>query len=648
MKVEGDPDHGMTQGKLCPKAYGYVQQVNHHERLRYPMRQVGRGSGEWKRISWNEAMDFLSDKILSLYENFGNNESLCLNKYSGNFGIVHNSVERFFDGLGKTTRVIGSPCWSAGLDAHLYDYGNYYTSDPSEMMHAKVIILWGVNPAWTAPHTLPYILHARDKGAVIVVIDPIFTKTAEKADIYIQIRPGADGALAIAVAKILVEKGLHDKNFINKDTIGFENYEDYLSTVSLTHLVDECDVSLDVLNELADLLSQQEPAFVWQGFGLQRHTNGGQNIRAINALMALTGNIGKKGAGSHFAHQATWAFNVYKNDAKDYRSIPVSHFAEGVMKLNNPPVKMLWVAARNFLAQDANTEKIIEALEQIDTIVVVDTLLTETANFADIVLPTTTFFEEEDIVASYWHHIVGFNEKAIDPFYESKSDFTIAKMLSANLNKRKPGFSQFPEDISIESYIDMEFNEDLYRLLDINNWKELMDQPKRADIDPTSWKSSTFETPSGKFEFYSERAMLNGHPPMATYEKGLLPSDYYPFWLLTPHTLYSLNSQLYNEAYMETDKEEVIVYISSKVAKAKNLEEGMIVNVYNSNGQIHCRMNTNSDLPDDIIVISQGSTSHQRGRVNQLIPGFETDMGSESTGAKGIAFNDVFVNFTKV
>lgn len=646
VKVEGDPNHGVTQGKLCPKAYGYVQQVYHENRLRYPMRQLRVGSGEWQRISWEEAINVIADQIVSLYETFGTNEYLCLNKYSGNFGVVHNSVERFFDGLGKTTRVIGSPCWSAGLDAHIYDFGNYYTSDPSEMANAKVIILWGVNPAWTAPHTLPYIFEAREKGAKVIVIDPIFTKTAEKADEYIQVRPGTDGAFAIAIAKVIVEKGLYDREFVASNTVGFDEFKAYLSTIHISHLLEECDVSEAVIDALAEVVSLEGPVFVWQGFGLQRHTNGGQNIRAINALMALTGNIGKKGSGTHFAHQATWAFNIHKNGEKNYRSIPVHHFAEEVMKLNDPPVKMLWVAARNFLAQDANTEKIIEAMKDIELIVVVDTFLTETAKYANIVLPTTTLFEEEDVVASYWHHIVGFNDKAVEPFYESKSDFTIAKMLSAALNERIPKFSQFPEDISIESYIEMEFNDELYEMLNINHWRDLIDNPKRAEINQTSWKGSRFETPSGKFEFYSERAKQNQHPPMASYQKGLKPSEGYPFWLLTPHTLYSLNSQLYNKAFSETEDMEIVAFVSPRVAKLRKIEEDSLINVYNENGKIQCRMKVNENLPEDIIVLSQGSSMDQRGQVNQLIPGFETDMGSEATGSKGIAFNDVFVNFS--
>ncbi|WNF38242.1 molybdopterin-dependent oxidoreductase [Bacillaceae bacterium IKA-2] len=648
VKVEGDPNHSVTQGKLCPKAYGYVQQVYDEDRLRYPMRQLERGSGEWQRISWEEAINTITDQIVSLYEKFGTNEYLCLNKYSGNFGVVHNSVEQFFDGLGDTTRVVGSPCWSAGLDAHTYDFGNYYTSDPSEMSDAKVIILWGVNPAWTAPHTLPYIFKAREKGAKIIVIDPIFTKTAEKADEYIQVRPGADGALAIAIAKVIVERGFYDIDFTDNSSVGFDEFKAYLSSMEISDLLEECDVSKEVIAELAELVSLEGPVFIWQGFGLQRHTNGGQNIRAINALMALTGNIGKKGSGAHFAHQATWAFNIHKNEKGNYRSIPVHRFAEEVLKLNDPPVKMLWVAARNFLAQDTKTEKIIEAMKNIEMIVVVDTVLTETAKYADIVLPTTTFFEEEDVVASYWHHIVGINDKAIDAFYESKSDFTIAKMLSAALNKRIPKFSQFPEDISIEAYIENEFNDDLYEMLNINHWTDLIGNPKRADINRTSWKGRVFETPSRKFEFYSERAKQNNHPPMASFEKGLKPSEDYPFWLLTPHTLYSLNSQLYNKEFSETEDMETVAYVSSRVAKERKIGEDHLIKVYNDNGKIQCRMKVNETLPGDIIVLSQGSSLHQRGKVNQLIPGFETDMGCESTGANGIAFNDVFVNFSKM
>ncbi|AOM83611.1 molybdopterin-dependent oxidoreductase [Salisediminibacterium beveridgei] len=645
MKIEGDPDHEITSGKLCPKAYLYVKQVYDPSRLKYPLRQVKRGSGEWERISWQEAYETIAAEIIRNHDLYESNLSLCLTKYSGNFGVVHNSVDQFFNGIGPITKVTGSPCWSAGLDGHLYDFGDYTTSDPANMRHANVIILWGVNPVWTAPHMLKYITEAREKGATVIVIDPILTKTAERADLYIQIPPGEDGAFATLIAKRLIETGKYDEHFINRHTLGFEAYRNYLKGIAEETLLDACDLPSEIADELLYLMAEKGPVFIWQGFGLQRHTNGGQNIRTINALAALTGNIGKIGTGTHFAHQATWSFTSHRQHQNRNRSIPVARFAESIKQLDKPPVDFLWVSSRNFMAQDADVQAIEQALKQVSMIVVVDTQLTATAKYADIVLPTTTFFEEEDVVASYWHHLVSFNEKAIEPYYESKSDFTIACELSKLLNEKRPGFSRFQDDLSIEGYIDQEFNDDIYDLLKIDHWSELIGKPKEAEVDAVAWQHFTFKTPSGKFEFFSESAREDGHPALPEYKPSLKPSVHLPYWLLTPHTLYSLNSQVFSETF--TNHESLTLYVSLEAMNDKGLSDGDFVKLYNDQATIPCQIKLNPSLPRDIVVILHGSESHQRMLINQLIPGYETDMGDKGSGAKGIAFNDVFVNFSK-
>ena len=204
-KVEGDPTNSFSKGKICAKAYSYIDSIYSKDRLKYPLLQTKRGSGNWKRISWEQAMDIISSKILELNDRYHSNLSLCLNKHSGNMGILHQSAENFFKSLGPFTQTAGSLCWSAGNDAQYFDFGNVETSDPSDIEHSKLIILWGANPAWTSVHSLSYLYKAQEKGAKIIVIDPIYTASAKIADYYIQIKPGSDGALALAIAKIIID-----------------------------------------------------------------------------------------------------------------------------------------------------------------------------------------------------------------------------------------------------------------------------------------------------------------------------------------------------------------------------------------------------------------------------------------------------------
>ena len=189
-KVTGDPSHGYTKGLLCAKGYHYINQVYHQDRLKYPMRQYPRGSGNWQRITWEEAMNTIAEKIIDLYERYDLHLSLALNKYSGNMGVLHHAMEGFFNGLGKTSRAVGNPCWAPGMDALFYDYGGYQTSDMEDILHAKTIILWGVNPVWTAIHSMNYIYEAQKHGAKVITIDPVYTETAKKSDAFLQSEAG--------------------------------------------------------------------------------------------------------------------------------------------------------------------------------------------------------------------------------------------------------------------------------------------------------------------------------------------------------------------------------------------------------------------------------------------------------------------------
>jgi anaerobic selenocysteine-containing dehydrogenase len=648
-KLEGDPSNTYTQGKFCAKGYNFINYVYHPDRIKYPLIQTKRGSGDWKRISWEYALEIISTKILELNKRYQSNLSICLNKYSGNLGILHRSVENFFDSLGNTTRVIGSPCWSAGFDAQYYDFGNYETSDPSDMENAKLIILWGVNPAWTAVHALPYIFNAQDNGAKVVVIDPIFTVSAKKADYYIQIKPGSDGALALAIAKVLIENNQYDHAFISNNTLGWEKFKSYVLSLSLKELSNDTGIHIDTIYQLANMIGNIHPMFTWVGFGLQRHSNGGQNIRAINALHALTGNIGIPGGGVNFGHEMTQKFtSCNRSHDNQNRLIEVNRFSDSLSILTDPPINFLWISCRNILNQDPQTQNLKNALENIEFIVTVDQFLTPTALQSDIVLPTTNFFEEEDIIAGYWHHFIGYNQKAIEPYYESKSDLEISKLLSKALNQKSPGFCKFPEERSISHFIEREFNEEIYELLGIKHWSELKNGVKKAKLSKTSWSDFNFKTPSGKFEFLSERAFKNGYPSIAEYRKSMTPSEKYPYWLLTTHSQYRLNSQFSNSSYLVNVEKEPIFYLHPLTAKVHGIANRNKIKVFNDLGEIEAIAEFTDDLPKDIILLYQGWYEETKIIINRIIPGYSTDMGEISTGAKSIAFYDTFVNLTKL
>lgn len=654
-KVDGDPAHGYTRGKLCAKGYAYVQRVYHPERLKFPLYRSKRRSGSWERISWEKAMEIIAGKMLDLRERYGSFLPVGLNKYSGNFGVLHHAMEGMLNSIGPTTRAAGSPCWSAGLDAHYYDFGACMNSDPQEMARAGLVLLWGVNPAWTAIHSMPYLYRAQELGAKIVVIDPVYTTTAKKADFYLQVHPGSDGALALGLARIILENNQIDEHFVAEHSAGWEEFRDYLLSLDLKELVSLCGQKRATVEELAGLLGTVKPVWFWVGFGLQRHAYGGQNVRAINALAAMTGNIGLPGAGVQYAQLETW---IYSGFLQNYRSekggpvlnrdININHFAGELAETNEPPLKMLWVSCRNLLTQDANQGVLLKLLADLELIVTVDQFMTPTALQSDLVLPATTHFEELDVVSSYWHHWVGLNEQAIEPYYESKSDLQIAQLLAKTLNSLEPGISDFPGEASAADLLDREFNRDFYRLLDISHWRELEKGPRRANLPGTAWETREFKTPSGKFEFLSRRAIRQGLPAMAQLRMGPGPSAEYPYWFLTPHPQHGLNSQFQNLAWALKINPEPVAYLHPATAGEKGIESDTMIKIYNEKGQLIVKAVLSLEVPPNVILCYQGWFPGTGFNVNRLTGGGLTDMGEVNTGAKGMAFYDTFVNMARI
>ena len=311
--VEGAPESTFTDGGLCVKGNSYWNTTSYSpDRVKYPMVQESRGSGNWKRISWDEALDRIAKKILEINDKDGSLLGLALSKYSGNFGITNYGVEGMMSSLGYTTRFVGTPCWPAGIDAQNYDMGNMWCNDPEDFAKSKYIILWGVNPAWCSVHTMKYLFDAQDKGAKILAIDPVFTQTSAKADEYWQVKTGEDGALALGMARHLLDKNMVDREFVNNHSVGFNEFEEYLkSEITVEWAAEKSGIPAAVIASAAEEFATAKPATIWIGYGLQRHVNGGVTVRSIDALVAMTGNVGKEGGGARYGHLQTWGFNYH-------------------------------------------------------------------------------------------------------------------------------------------------------------------------------------------------------------------------------------------------------------------------------------------------------------------------------------------------
>ncbi|WP_303852043.1 molybdopterin-dependent oxidoreductase [Seleniivibrio woodruffii] len=673
--VEGAKESTFTDGALCVKGFSYPRRVYSPDRIKYPMIQDKRGSGNWRRISWDEALGIISDKILEMKQKDGSLLGMALDKYSGNFGITHYGVEGMFSSLGYTTRFVGTPCWPAGIDAQNFDMGNMWCNDPEDMVKAKYIIVWGGNPAWNSVHTMKFIYEAQARGAKLVVIDPILTQTAAKADTYIRVKTGQDGALALGMAKHIVEKGLYDKEFVTKYAKGFKEFKAYLDKhVTVKWAAAETGVSEKIIRQIADEYAKADPATIWIGYGMQRHTNGGASVRSIDALAALTGNIGKEGGGARYGHLSTWGFNynamVQKQpegsvgytgkdkiksefdqtagEAQSYsdRTININKIAESILTTDEPPIRLLWVACKNPFAQDFDRNKMKKAFSKLEMVVTVDQFFNETVQNSDIVLPCTTLFEENTVNVSYWHYWMSLNEKAIENQYEAKSDLEIAALLSAKMNAKVAGSCTFPQITDTKVWMEKEFNDGIYKYFGIKSWEELRNGPKKAILTSTaSWSDKKFGTPSGKYEFMSDLAKEYGHKALPEYKERRKP--YGKFRILTPHTQFGLHSQFNNIDYMEDFNKGPLVYMNPSAAKAKGIKDGDTVKVSNKTGAVTLKVNLTENIAPDVLLMYEAWFKGKDFNVQELVDDTSSDMGTFKTGAPGVAIHDQFGDIVK-
>lgn len=675
--VEGASESTFTNGALCVKGYTYPRRLYSPDRIKYPMMQDGRGSGRWIRIGWDEALRTIAHKILHIKQRDGSLLGLALSKYSGNLGITNYAVEGMFSSLGYTTRFVGNPCWPAGLDAQHYDMGKMWCNDPEDMRKARCIILWGANPAWCSIHSMRYIFAAQDDGAEVVVIDPLFTQTAAKANLYLQVRPATDNALALGMARHILDSNLVDKEFVTKHSVGFAEFAHYLRTqVTVTWAAKECGIPAEEIRALAERFAKAKPATVWMGYGLQRHANGGAMVRAIDALVAMTGNIGLEGGGARYGQTETWnfAYHAMKHSPPDgsvgvfQRSLPqtdstgkikyhvpqytnrevnINATADALLETKNPPIRMLWVAGKNPFAQEPNRAKMVEAFKKPELIVSVEQFFTETVQHSDIVLPVTTLFEEYSLNVSYWHYWLMLNEQAVQPLHECRSNIDIAVALSRTLNGLEPGSCTFPQRVDMKEWLDKECNEDICKYFGITSWKDLRTRPYKAVLEKSAaWPDRVFTTPSGKYEFASPRCEKNGFNALPVYIKGRTPQR--RFYALSPHIQFGIHSQFVNLDWMESVYQEPFVYINPKAAFEFGIANNDPVRVHNQVGEVLVKARLCGSVPLDCVVLYEAWFRKIVYNVQNIIDEHPADMGAMQTRMPGLATHDQFVDIERI
>lgn len=624
LSIDGNKEHPITKGFICEKGRKHLERVHHPSRLKYP---IMKRNGKWQRISWDEALDTISGKMKHYIKENGR-KSVGLYSYSGSAGLLKNIEDLFFEYIGGTTQVYGSICWGAGTAAQDLDFGKPMGHNPDDITNSNTIIIWGRNPAETNIHLLPYLKAAKARGASLFLVDPIKTASAEICDCHIIVRPEGDGALACAIAKCVLEKGLHDRDFVKNHTLGFEKLRRFLEDIKLEELSSLCGVEIEDIVMLSEKLTLNKPAAVYIGYGIQRYPYGGTAVRCIDMLMALTGNIGIAGGGANYSNGGSSRevdMNPFKVKAEDPRLINRAMFGRAVKALSEPPLKLLFISRANPVVQLPNTHEVIEAIAQIEYKISLEHFLTDTAQMADMVLPVTYFLEEEDaVVPGMWSHYVGRIGKCIDRYYEAKPEYEIYTELAERL-----GYKEFPR-LSGENWLELILKPMINKGLKLEELKENGYSKNPISVD-VPWQDRIFSTKSGKFEMITveELEKYLEHSKQEHIEK---------YRLIFVHNRKSLHSQHRMDESVNLPK----VYFIPEDAAVEGVREGDAIKLFNKNGYTEAAVAISLSGISNTLFMEEGWWIKNGGGVNRL-----TSDGISEIGNQGI-MNHCFCDIERV
>ncbi|MEA2107671.1 MAG: molybdopterin-dependent oxidoreductase [Bacteroidota bacterium] len=650
INIDPQPLNKATPEGICLKGLSYLERVNSPERILQPLKKY---DDKFRPITWNEAIDEIAEKLYHYKNHFGPH-SILFYAASGMSGLLNSISTNFWKMFGGATTVYGNLCWPAGLEATRLTLGENKHNVPWDLENAKLIVVWGKNPAESNIQQMIPIEKAQQKGTKLIFVDPRRTASSERADLLLQPNPGTDGILALAIAKILINNHWIDQKFIEQYVLGFEEFKESVSAINLEEASHECGVSLPFIEKMAQSIGTIKPMTLIPGYGMQRYTNGGQTTRCLLALSIITGNIGKKGACWHYADLQGDIFseikepeNYYPSETPDgifRREIATARLGEDMFRMNNPQLKMAWVERGNPVSQNPDSNIVKEAFRQLEYKVVVEQFMTDTALEADIVLPAKTMFEQSDIISSYWNPYVQLRQKVIEPMGEVKPETEIYYLLTQKL-----GFSEdeieanipFPSDESIEKWLTKQLEP--FPELTLEKLKQ---EPILAPgLQEIAFSDYQFKTPSGKIELYSETAHHKwGVNPLPTYERtteGHHNQNQYRFNLMSPNTKNRIHSQFGNLKSIKTIDPEPYATINLGDAQSKGIKENDWIRVFNERGELTIKVKTDASLRPGNIVIVNGYWHQEGACPNMLSKGRETDMGH------GTAFHDNRVDFEK-
>ncbi|MGQ0573040.1 MAG: molybdopterin-containing oxidoreductase family protein [Pseudonocardia sp.] len=658
-EVRGDPDHPFTRGGLCVKVNNYVDKVYSPDRLLHPMRRSGpKGSGRFDPISWDEALDEITTRFRATIDEHGA-ESVMPVSYLGTQGILNglNVGDPFFNKLGATISE-RTYCDSGACTAYTMTIGATAGVDPESLVHSRYIVIWACNMVSTNLHLWPVVAQAQRRGAKVVVIDPVAHQTARRADWHIPIKPGTDGALALAMMHVIIGEGLTDEAYVRDHTVGFQELAARVQQYTPEWASQETGIPVDDIRTLAREYATSQPSMIRIGVAIERHAGGGQTVRSIACLPALVGAWRQVGGGllqlPLWAHPVNWGALMHPElqtpGTRVVNQFLLGRALTGEMALD-PPINALMVYNSNPMVVCPEQEKLARGLAREDLFTVVsDHFLTDTARYADIVLPATTQLEQLDIMFSWGHFYVSYNNPAVAPEGEAIPNTELFRRLAARMGFTEECFTRTDEEIVAQAY---DWSAPAMAGITVESLRESgwarLNLPSADEYAPHA--NGNFPTPSGRTELRSSiennfvvplfRQGSNEHQPgdavdpLPHYVAPREPADAtHRLNLISPKSHAYINSSAADQPMQQRVQGEQAVTIHPADAADRGIADGRYVRVFNDRGQFVALARVSDEIARGVVMCPLGAwpkNAKEPATVNAVNPFAFADLGNAPT-----------------
>ena len=646
IRVDGAADHPTTRGVLCTKVARYLDRTYSSERVLYPLRRTGRkGSRSFERMSWGEALDTISTRFKEIAASADGPQAILPYSYAGTMGLLQycSMDRRFFHRLGASLldRTI---CSTAGKAGYVATIGASIGTDIEQFENAKLILIWGSNPIVSNLHLWSRVQEAKRRGAKLVAIDPYRSLTAEKCQVHLAPLPGTDAALALGMMHVLIAEDLLDHDYIDRYTLGFDALRQRVLEYPPERAAQITGLRAADIVALARDYGTIKPAAIRLNYGMQRHAGGGMAMRTAACLPALVGAWRDPAGGALLSSSGTYPVNSKALERPDLiwnnpRTINMSAIGDALLETGDPPVRAIYVYNSNPVAVAPESAKVVAGFSREDLFCVVhDVFLTDTADYADIVLPATTQLEHLDVHSSYGHLYILANNPAIAPLGEAKPNTEVFRLLAARLGFDEDCFRESDDDIARNAFLP-----DHLRVRGLD-WEKLRAEGwRRLDV-PTPFApfaQGNFPTPSGKCEFYSESLKQQGIDPLPTYipPRESVASNpalaaKFPLAIISPPARHALNSTFANLPVFIEHEKTPWLDIHPDDAAARGIADGDQVRVFNDRGSLRLTARVSTRSRTGVVValsIWWRKLSPDGNNANALTGQALTDLGRAAT-----------------